>query len=184
MVIHGGVDGYSRIPVFLRCSTNNRATTVLEVFLQAVQKYGLPSRVCSDKGRENVDVAMYRLIPFKRGPGRGSMITGKSVHNQRIERLWRDVFYQFIATYHQLFRHLEDCSVLTIDNELHLYALHYTYLPRINAALSEFVQAWCCHSLSSAHGKTPQQLWIMGMQSNAQSDSEISKEMYGVRLFS
>lgn len=50
MVIHGGVDGFTRIPVFLRCSTNNKATTVLALFQQAILDYGLPSRVRSDKG--------------------------------------------------------------------------------------------------------------------------------------
>lgn len=33
MVIHGGIDGFTRIPVFLKCSTNNRAETVLDAFL-------------------------------------------------------------------------------------------------------------------------------------------------------
>ncbi len=49
MVIHGGIDGYSRTVVFLRCSDNNRASTVLTAFLSAVQRHwrriGLGSRL-------------------------------------------------------------------------------------------------------------------------------------------
>ena len=56
-VIHGAIDGYSRMVVYLACSTNNEASTVLRLFKSAVEEFGLPSRVRSDKGGENTDVA-------------------------------------------------------------------------------------------------------------------------------
>ena len=56
-----GVDGFSRIPVFLKCSDNNRASTytVFQDFIEAVRWYGLPSRVRCDQGGENVYVSLF-----------------------------------------------------------------------------------------------------------------------------
>ncbi|XP_076829589.1 uncharacterized protein LOC143475591 isoform X2 [Brachyhypopomus gauderio] len=80
-VVHGGVDGFSRLVVYLTVAGNNRANTVLQSFLTAVDEYGLPSRVRSDKGGENADVAEFMIR--SRGTNRNSHITGRSVHNQR-----------------------------------------------------------------------------------------------------
>ena len=77
--------------MFLRCSTNNRASTRLEAFKEATTNYGLPSRVCCDQGGENTAIALFMLMHPLRGPERGNVIVGRSVHNQRIERMWRDV---------------------------------------------------------------------------------------------
>jgi len=82
-VIHAGIDGFSRKIMFAACSGNNQADTVLEHFESAVSQYGLPS----NQGGENVAVAWYMLTRPLRGPDRGSVITGPSVHNQRIERI-------------------------------------------------------------------------------------------------
>ena len=80
-VIHGGCDGYTRIPVYLNCSNNNHADKVLSLFQAAVREYGIHSRVRSDRRGGNVSVSMYMLQHPLRGPGQGSMICGCSVHN-------------------------------------------------------------------------------------------------------
>ena len=85
MVVHCGIDGFSRMIVYLNCLANNKATTVLQLFDSAVKKYGLLSRVRSDSGTENYEIGRYMLE--RRGLDRGSMLVGSSVHNQRIERL-------------------------------------------------------------------------------------------------
>ena len=44
IVVHGGIDGFSRIPVYLHASPDNQAATVLNLFTNAVNTFGLPSR--------------------------------------------------------------------------------------------------------------------------------------------
>jgi hypothetical protein len=47
------------------------------------------SRVRIDAGTENYGIANFQLSV--RGHNRGSVLVGPSVHNQPIERIWRDV---------------------------------------------------------------------------------------------
>ena len=159
-VTHCGIDGYSRLVVFLKCSTNNRASTVLQSFLDAVSKYGVPSRVRTDQGGENMLVAQFMLQ--NRGHGRGSIITGSSVHNQRIERLWRDLQRCVIQLYYRLFYYLEQRGLLNPVNEVHLFALHFVYLSKINKSLEAFKNGWNMHGIRTENNKSPLQLFNAG----------------------
>ena len=103
--IEGRIDGFSRRVIFCRASTNYRAETVEAAFLSGVAVCGFPSRLRTDRGMENYEVA--RVMIETMGHDRGSIITGKSVHNQRIERWWRDLTYTVTRFYKQLFIYME-----------------------------------------------------------------------------
>ena len=159
-VIHGGIDGYTRMIVYLKCNNNNCARTVLQNFMQATTAYFVPSRVRCDYGGENIEVAKFMLTT--RGFNRGSILTGSSVHNQRIERLWRDVFQRVTGTFYKLFNEMEEVGILNPLNSVHIYCLHYIFLPRIQNALDIFMSAWNHHPISGQKNLSPVQLFTQG----------------------
>ena len=163
-MIHGCIDGKSRKIIYLSCNTNNKAETILGLFGKAINEHDGLIRV--DFGVENVLIC--DAMVNHRGEGRGSFIAGSSTRNQRIERLWRDVFRCFCLVYYYAFYAMEQTGILDIENPVHLFALHLVYQPRINLSLQEFMLAFNNHRLSTEHGWTPNQIWINGMmdQSN------------------
>lgn len=160
LVTHGAIDGFSRLVIFCKCSANNRANTVYDLFLNAVEQYGIPSRIRCDQGRENIKVATHMLRHH--GEQRKSVLVGSSVHNQRIERLWRDMHRCVTSMFYRLFNYLEENELLDTINNVNIFALHYVYIPRINQALKQFVAAWNHHGVRTERGQTPNQLFTSG----------------------
>ncbi|OWF53103.1 uncharacterized protein LOC110446871 [Mizuhopecten yessoensis] len=160
-VVAGGIDGFSRKIMFLKCYDNNKSATVFQSFFSGVCEYGTPNKVRSDKGLENVDVANYMLS----NRGLTGMITGKSTHNQRIERLWRDVYEGVLSFFYNLFYYMEDQGILDCLDSTHLQALHYIYMDEINRRLCVWTNAWDAHRMRTVK-TSPQALWIAGQLQN------------------
>ena len=162
-IIVGGIDGFSQLPVMLKCTDTNNADTLLTCFLEAVNTFGLLSRVRTDKGLENVKIADYMIS--RKGVNRGSAITGKSTHNQRIERLWRDVYQGVLAVYYQLFYFMEDEGILDPHNDLHVVVLYHVFLHKIQEKLDMWNRAWSQHRMRTARS-LPMRMWIAGQLQN------------------
>ncbi|KAJ7394816.1 hypothetical protein OS493_000650 [Desmophyllum pertusum] len=138
-------------------------------FSSDLERFGL-SRVRSDFRTENVDVARYMLQHPQRGINRASMITGSSVHNQRIEQLWLEVKMKIVSYYKSIFQFLEESNLLDPSVKIHLFVLQYVYCPRINRSLEELTNSWNNHPLRTMGNRSPRQLWYSGLTEVANSD--------------
>ena len=84
--------------------------------------------------------------------------------NQRIERLWRDVFSGCISLFYGLFFTLEENGILSWEDDAHIWCLHYVFLPIINEHLCSWRDAWIHHPIRTENNKTPFQLWVTGLE--------------------
>ena len=64
---------------------------------------------------------------------------------------------------------MEDEGILDILDDVHLYSLHYVFIPRINRSLDEFIQQMNNHPISSENNLSPLQMWEKGMLDNMHS---------------
>ena len=94
---------------------------------------------------ENIGVVRFVLDKFV--PKNVPHLTGLLVHNQRIERLWRDVVTYIVQHYRDLFEFMESIGILDPLNECELFTLHLVYQPRLDKALKDFISFWNNHKL-------------------------------------
>ena len=82
------------------------------------------------------------------------------MHNQRIERFWRDVFKGCISLFYDLFYQMEE-GMLDPSNENDLFALHDVFVPQVNLQLRSFMAIIACVVPEiEVHYKSGQVEWL------------------------
>lgn len=167
----GVICGFTHQIISLQCAIDNKAATLLNILSTSdgFIEYGLPNLIRGDAGMENVAIA--RLINHINGPSH--FIIGRSVNNQRIERLWRDVYSNVIDYYHSIFTNLYENME---HNPYNTWILQYLFLDRINEDLSGFIHAWNAHSMSTVRGMSPNKQHLMSATTSYREERTVSDE--------
>ena len=144
------------------------------------KKTGLPARISSDYGLENVGIVYFILAAHKTS----SFLTGTSVHNQRIERLWQEVFESFIQPFYNHFMHfllIQSCYVLHFtfylfcihrkleqeglldqSNDFDMMCLHLCVGQFLSAVVGDFLELWNRHLVQTDGNRIPLQVFYVG----------------------
>ena len=85
-----------------------------------------------------------------------------------------------IAFYKDIFNFLENLCLLDSLCEIDLFALHYIYLPRINASLGQFVEQWNFHGIRTTGYQSPMALWHAGIMHSMDDAVLCDPESYGI----
>jgi hypothetical protein len=179
IITHGGIDGYSRFIVFLKAVDNNKAKTVLSSFLEGVRRIGkFPSRIRGDYGTENVLVA--DAIIDNNGINRNSFICGKSVHNQRIERLWKDYYESVTSVFVPLFTFFEESRIFDVESDDHIFCLHFLFLPVLNKKIEVFRNGWNNHKIRTEHSRSPLMILLEHENISAEYPINVDVNEYGI----
>jgi transposase InsO family protein len=157
IVISGAIDGFTREVVALKAHTSNSASNVLNTLLPAFRHKGVPRLLRVDAGSENVAVGKFMFIVR----GVDSLLVGKSVHNQRIERFWRDLRIIVTDKYIQFFHSLGPLRVQPEE----IWVIQHLFLTRIQAELTSYQGAWNNHPMRMEHMRSPLQLNLAGTRS-------------------
>lgn len=171
IVIHGGICGGSHKVMWLHAANNNSAETVGALFMRFIKKHGVPKRVRSDHGGENLHVWGMLLLLQARGYSTQAL-TGRSVHNQRIERLWVDV-KKVTRIVKDMLKTWEEAGELDIDDLEHRIALHHVIIPFLQDRLDDFLANWNEHRMSTMR-QTPNASFAASIAARASKQQPVT----------
>ena len=103
-------------------------------------------------------------------------IGGRSTHNTRIERLWREHNNNVMDHFLAIFSKLEEIGMLNRHDNIDVWTLHKVFLSKIQQKLDEFRSYYNDHPIRSANGKTPKQMHVTAGLRDQVINSVVSPE--------
>jgi hypothetical protein len=155
IVIFAVIDGYSREIQALSADGNKKARSLLHSWATSwgIESNGFPQLLRVDHGMENVAIARWQVETG------GNWHPGKSTRNQRVERLWRDVYEQVSRFYKELFQLWETEYEIDFSVPENVWILQHLFLARINEHLTQFMAGWNAHPMEGVQNNfSPEQL--------------------------
>ena len=153
--IHGAVDGYSRMVMWLKVDrTNNDPEITAKFFLDCVVEVGgCPSLLRTDCGTENVVIAgtqcFLRADCDDELAGENSHRYGPSTGNQRIEAWWAHLRRSRLRWWINFFKDLVDRGIFLTGDVLHGECIWFCFAELIQHDL-DFVKFHWIYTLHSA----------------------------------
>nr|XP_022338659.1 uncharacterized protein LOC111134127 [Crassostrea virginica] len=149
--IHGAMCGFSRRILWLKVArTNNDPSVVASYFLKYLEEINsAPRCVRIDAGTENVYIEdiqkSFRWYHNDDMCGEKSVIKGRSMCNQRIERWWRALREMGISFWIHLFKDMEDQGMFSSANNEHIECLRFCLTKIIQQELDQIKMEWNNH---------------------------------------
>ncbi len=76
---------------------------------------------------------------------------------------------------------MESVGILDSTNEMHLFVLHFVFMPRIVRSLEDFQSQWNFHGIRTACSRSPLALWCSGIVSSCSCNlSPEDLYLYGI----
>ena len=80
---------------------------------------------------------------------------------------------------------MESTGILNPDDPVHLFTLHLVFTPRINNALSAFMEAFNNHKVRTEGNWSPYQMWLNGMfhHGNPLSHGQVDEQPSNIEIY-
>jgi hypothetical protein len=93
------------------------------------------------------------------------LISSRSVHNIRVERMWVDVTAGFGSKWKLFFQDLQAAHGFDNSNNSHVWLVQFLYLTALNQDAQDWADAWNAHTMTlpDQRNSSPEELFLFGL---------------------